>query len=206
MIAHGDPCRGATNTKLVDGVAAPDKVAQLIMAELGGIYPVESPTTTRSERWEHPRVAVIYADGDITDVPGAIPLANVVSKQYTGDPAVGSFLELRVVKYTGDGVLAVFDGPGRAIRCALALRTELRGIGIEIRAGLHTGELDLLDDDVGGIAVHIAARIMAAAGSGEVLVSRTVRDLVVGSGIALEDRGTHALKGLDEPWHLFAAG
>jgi class 3 adenylate cyclase len=112
----------------------------------------------------------------------------------------------RWVKSTGDGVLAVFDGPGRAIRCALALRTELRGIGIEIRAGLHTGELDLLDDDVGGIAVHIAARIMAAAGPGEVLVSRTVRDLVVGSGIALEDRGTHALKGLDEPWHLFAAG
>ena len=111
----------------------------------------------------------------------------------------------RWVKSTGDGVLAVFDGPGRAIRCALALRTELRGIGIEIRAGLHTGELDLLDDDVGGIAVHIGARIMAAAGPGEVLVSRTVRDLVVGSGIALEDRGTHALKGLDDPWHLFAA-
>ena len=112
----------------------------------------------------------------------------------------------RWVKSTGDGVLAVFDGPGRAIRCALALRTELRGIGIEIRAGLHTGALDLLDDDVGGIAVHIAARIMAAAGPGEVLVSRTVRDLVVGSGIVLEDRGTHALKGLDAPGHLFAAG
>jgi class 3 adenylate cyclase len=111
----------------------------------------------------------------------------------------------RLVKRTGDGILAVFDGPGRAIRCALALRAELRGIGIEIRAGLHTGELDLLDDDVGGIAVHIGARIMAAAGPGEVLVSRTVRDLVVGSGIALEDRGTHALKGLDDPWHLFAA-
>ena len=112
----------------------------------------------------------------------------------------------RRIKSTGDGVLAVFDGPGRAIRCALALRTELRGIGIEIRAGLHTGELDLLDDDVGGIAVHIAARIMAAARPGEVLVSRTVRDLVVGSGIALEDRGTHALKGLDDPWQVFAAG
>jgi class 3 adenylate cyclase len=111
----------------------------------------------------------------------------------------------RWIKSTGDGVLAVFDGPGRAIRCAVALGKELAGMGIEIRAGIHTGELDLRDDDVGGIAVHIAARILAAAGPGEILVSRTVRDLVTGSGIALEDRGTHALKGLADPWQLFAA-
>jgi class 3 adenylate cyclase len=112
----------------------------------------------------------------------------------------------RRIKSTGDGVLAVFDGPGRAIGCAVALRKELAGIGLEIRAGIHTGELDLRDDDVGGIAVHIAARILTAAGPGEVLVSRTVRDLVTGSGIALEDRGTHTLKGLSDPWQLFAAG
>jgi class 3 adenylate cyclase len=112
----------------------------------------------------------------------------------------------RLVKRTGDGILAVFDGPGQGIRCALALRAELREAGIEIRAGLHTGELDLRGDDVGGIAVHLAARIMAAAGPGEVLVSRTVRDLVGGSGIPLEDRGTHTLKGLSDPWQLFAAG
>jgi class 3 adenylate cyclase len=111
----------------------------------------------------------------------------------------------RRIKSTGDGVLAVFDGPGRAIRCAVALRKELEGLGIEIRAGIHTGELDVTDDDVGGIAVHIAARIMATAGPGEILVSRTVRDLVTGSGIALEDRGTHTLKGLSDPWQLFAA-
>jgi class 3 adenylate cyclase len=111
----------------------------------------------------------------------------------------------RLVKGTGDGILAVFDGPGRAIRCALALRAELQGSGIEIRAGLHTGEVDLRGDDVGGIAVHIGARVMAAAGPGEVLVSRTVRDLVVGSDIALADRGTHALKGLSDPWQLYAA-
>jgi class 3 adenylate cyclase len=111
----------------------------------------------------------------------------------------------RRIKSTGDGVLAVFDGPGRAIRCAVALRKELEGLGIEIRAGIHTGELDVTDDDVGGIAVHIAARIMATAGPGEILVSRTVRDLVTGSGIALEDRGTHALRGLSDPWQLFAA-
>jgi class 3 adenylate cyclase len=112
----------------------------------------------------------------------------------------------RLVKSTGDGVLAVFDGPGRAIGCAVALRKELDGIGIQIRAGIHTGELDLRDDDVGGIAVHIGARIMAAAGPGEILVSRTVRDLVAGSDIALEDRGTHTLRGLSDPWQLFAAG
>jgi class 3 adenylate cyclase len=111
----------------------------------------------------------------------------------------------RRIKSTGDGVLAIFDGPGRAIRCAVALRKELEGLGIEIRAGIHTGELDVTDDDVGGIAVHIAARIMATAGPGEILVSRTVHDLVTGSGIALEDRGTHTLKGLSDPWQLFAA-
>jgi class 3 adenylate cyclase len=111
----------------------------------------------------------------------------------------------RLIKRTGDGVLALFDGPGRGIRCALALRAELRASGIEIRAGLHTGEVDLRSDDVGGIAVHIAARVLAAADPGEVLVSRTVHDLVVGSGITLEDRGTHTLKGLDHQWQLFAA-
>jgi class 3 adenylate cyclase len=109
----------------------------------------------------------------------------------------------QLVKTTGDGILATFDGPGRAIRCAAALRDELGGIGLQIRAGLHTGEVELRDGDVGGIGVHIAARICAAAGSGEILTSRTVRDLVVGSDIAVEDRGTHALKGIDGTWQLF---
>jgi class 3 adenylate cyclase len=112
----------------------------------------------------------------------------------------------RLVKTTGDGVLATFDGPGRAIRCATALREELRGIDIEVRAGLHTGEVELRDGDVGGIAVHIAARVMAAAGPGEVLVSRTVRDLVAGSDTVLEDRGDHRLKGVEGAWRLFAVG
>jgi class 3 adenylate cyclase len=112
----------------------------------------------------------------------------------------------RLVKTTGDGVLATFDGPGRAIRCATALREELRGIDIEVRAGLHAGEVELRDGDVGGIAVHIAARVMAAAGPGEVLVSRTVRDLVAGSDTVLEDRGDHRLKGVEGAWRLFAVG
>ena len=110
----------------------------------------------------------------------------------------------QLIKTTGDGILATCDGPGRGIRCAAALRDELRGIGLQIRAGLHTGEVELRDGDVGGIAVHIAARVMAAAGPGEILTSRTVRDLVVGANIRLEDRGPHALKGIDDPWQLFA--
>jgi class 3 adenylate cyclase len=110
----------------------------------------------------------------------------------------------RVVKSTGDGLLATFDGPGRAIACAVALRDQLGDIDLQIRAGLHAGEVELRGDDVGGIAVHIGARIMAAAGPGEVLVSRTVRDLVAGSDRSLTDRGPHRLRGIDGDWQLFA--
>jgi class 3 adenylate cyclase len=109
----------------------------------------------------------------------------------------------RLVKTTGDGILATFDGPGRGIHCAAAFRNQLRGIGVELRAGLHIGEVELRDDDVGGMAVHVAARIMAAAGAGEILTSRTVRDLVVGSDIALEHRDTQSLKGVEGTWKLF---
>jgi class 3 adenylate cyclase len=110
----------------------------------------------------------------------------------------------QLVKTTGDGILATFDGPGRGIRCAAALRDELRGIGLQIRAGLHTGEVELRDGDVGGIAVHLAARVMATAGSGEIFTSQTVRDLIVGASIAVEDRGPHVLKGIEGAWQLFA--
>jgi class 3 adenylate cyclase len=111
----------------------------------------------------------------------------------------------QLVKTTGDGILATFDGPGRAIRCAAALGDELAGIGLQIRAGVHTGEIELRDGDVGGIAVHITARVMAAAGPGEILTSRTVHDLVVGSDIAMDDVGTRPLKGIEGTWQLFAA-
>jgi class 3 adenylate cyclase len=110
----------------------------------------------------------------------------------------------QLVKTIGDGILATFDGPGRAIHCAAALRDELAGIGLQIRAGVHTGEVELHDGDVGGIGVHIAARVVGAAASGEILISRTVRDLVVGSDIGAEDRGPHVLKGIDGTWQLFA--
>ena len=112
--------------------------------------------------------------------------------------------EGREVKTTGDGFLATFDGPARAIRCAEAIHEFLRAIGVDVRAGLHTGEIDLVDGDVGGIAVHLGARVMAEAGAGETVVSSTVKDLVVGSEIAFEDRGEHHLKGVPGTWRLFA--
>jgi class 3 adenylate cyclase len=109
-----------------------------------------------------------------------------------------------VVKQTGDGVAATFDGPGRAITCACAIRDGVRPLSLEVRAGLHTGEIERRGGDVSGVGVHIAARVAALAGPGEVLVSSTVRDLVVGSGIAFEDRGSHALKGVPDEWRLLA--
>ncbi|MGH2793858.1 MAG: adenylate/guanylate cyclase domain-containing protein [Actinomycetota bacterium] len=110
----------------------------------------------------------------------------------------------RLIHTTGDGVLATFDGPARGVRSATAIREAVRPLGIEIRAGLHTGECELRGADVGGIAVHIGARVSARAGAGEVLVSRTVRDLVVGSGLEFADRGEHELKGVPGTWQLFS--
>jgi class 3 adenylate cyclase len=110
----------------------------------------------------------------------------------------------REVKQLGDGFLASFDGPARAIRCACSIGEEVRELGIEFRAGLHTGECELIDGDLGGVAVHIAARVGAMARPGEVLVSGTLKDLVMGSGIDLVDRGAHELKGVPGEWRLFA--
>jgi class 3 adenylate cyclase len=112
----------------------------------------------------------------------------------------------REVKQTGDGFVASFDGPARAIRCACSIRAEARELGIELRAGLHTGECERIGDDLAGVAVHVAARVGAEAESGEVLVSGTVKDLVMGSGIDLADRGAHELKGVPGEWRLFAVG
>jgi class 3 adenylate cyclase len=109
-----------------------------------------------------------------------------------------------LVKRTGDGVLATFDGPARAVQCAVAIRDAIRQVGLTIRAGLHTGEIEQRGKDVAGIAVHIAQRVQGVARPGEVLVSRTVVDLVGGSGLRFEDRGEHALKGVPDPWRLFS--
>jgi pimeloyl-ACP methyl ester carboxylesterase len=108
------------------------------------------------------------------------------------------------VKTTGDGILATFDGPARGVRCACAIADEIRPLGIDIRAGLHTGECEMMDHDVGGIAVHIGARVASLAGAGEVLVSSTVKDLVAGSGLRFGDRGNQNLKGVPGEWHIYA--
>jgi len=108
------------------------------------------------------------------------------------------------VSTAGDGFLATFDGPARAVKCAQAICEAVKPLGIEVRAGCHTGEIELLGADVGGIAAHIGARVGALAGPSEVLVSSTVKDLVAGSGLVFEDRGEHELKGVPGPWHLYA--
>ncbi len=110
------------------------------------------------------------------------------------------------IKTLGDGFLATFDGPARAIQCGCAIRDGARQLGIEVRVGLHTGEIELRGDDIGGMTVNIAARVSALAATGEVLVSRTVTDLVAGSGITFEDRGEHELKGVPGSWKLFTVG
>jgi class 3 adenylate cyclase len=110
----------------------------------------------------------------------------------------------REVDTAGDGFLATFDGPGRAIRCAAAIQDSVRALGLDIRAGLHTGEIEVEDDGVTGIAVHIGARVAALAGPSEILVTSTVKDLVVGSEIKFEDRGAQPLKGVPGEWHIYA--
>jgi class 3 adenylate cyclase len=108
------------------------------------------------------------------------------------------------VDSAGDGMLATFDGLARAVHCAQACISAVRAIDLDIRAGVHTGEVELRGDHIGGIAVHIGARVASLAGPGEVLVTRTVTDLVAGSGIQFHDHGDHSLKGVREPWHLYA--
>jgi class 3 adenylate cyclase/pimeloyl-ACP methyl ester carboxylesterase len=122
-------------------------------------------------------------------------MARTVVQQHNG----------RMVKTTGDGVLATFDGPGRAIRCALSLRDALRSIGVDIRAGIHTGEVELIGDDIAGIGVHIAARVLGASQPGEVFVSAVVPMLVAGAGFTFEERGEHELKGVPGTWPLLSA-
>ena len=122
-------------------------------------------------------------------------LAEEVVEQYRG----------KMVKSTGDGILATFDGPGRGVRCALAFEAATQQIGLPLRAGLHTGEIEVRGNDVGGVAVHVAARVMGQSGANEVFVSRVVTDLVAGAGLKFVERGSFSLKGIPGSWDLFAA-
>ena len=149
-----------------------------------------------------------------TDIVGSTTTAALLGDQAWADLLEAHNVRLREqigrfggreIDTAGDGFLATFDGPARAVRCALAAAVAVRPLGLEIRAGVHTGEIELAGDDIRGMAVHIGARIAALAGPGEVLVSRTVRDLVVGSGLTFSDRGTHELKGVPDSWQVLAA-
>jgi class 3 adenylate cyclase len=192
---------------------------------------VELAGTEQSLFWETPEAAIDHIERFLTGVRRVAQptrtLATVLFTDIVGstrragelgdrrwrellnvhDELTGRLVEEfggRLVKTTGDGILAIFDGPGRAIHCAVALREELAGIGVQLRAGLHTGEVELRGEDVGGIAVHVAARVMAAAKPDEILVSRTVRDLAAGADVTLEDRGMYLLRGIDGDWQLHA--
>jgi class 3 adenylate cyclase len=179
-----------------------------ILTEIRGFVETIAGDFERTSRTERVMAAVLFTD----------LVSSTRRAQEVGDARWRSLLQLhedvsqrcigdaggRLIKTTGDGVLATFDGPGAAIRCAAAMSRNLDRLGLPIRAGIHTGEVETRGEDVGGIGVHIAARVMANAGAGEVLVSRTVRDLVVGSEFAFESRGVHELKGIDGDWELFA--
>ena len=159
-----------------------------------------------------PSVERMLATVVFTDIVGSTERA-----QTLGDQAWGDLLDLHnktvrkelarfggnEVKWTGDGFLAAFDRPARAIKCTLTIVNTLRSLGVEVRAGIHTGEVDLIKNDIRGIAVHIASRVADLASGGDVVVSRTVKDLVAGSGIAFQDYGTHELKGVPDQWKLF---
>ena len=161
-----------------------------------------------------PSVERVLATVVFTDIVGSTAKA-----QTLGDRAWGDLQDLHdkavrkelarfrgnEVKWTGDGFLAAFDRPARAIQCALTIVSNVRALGLEVRAGIHTGEVDFVKGDIRGIAVHIASRVADLANGGDVLVSRTVKDLVAGSGIAFQDYGTHELKGVTDPWMLFRA-
>jgi class 3 adenylate cyclase len=171
---------------------------------------VEEFVTGRLPRHEVERVLATVL---FTDVVSSTPqVAGMGDRRWsellaTHDDLIRAELEHfrgQEIRTTGDGFLATFDGPGRAVACACSIRDASRSLGLQIRFGLHTGELELVGTDVRGIAVHTGARVAALAGAGEVLASSTVKDLVAGSGLEFEDRGSHQLRGVPGEWRLYA--
>lgn len=209
----------------------PVQLGRYLAEHIDGASLVELPGADGPLYWEHADLAIDAIERFVTGVaPVALNNRVLSTVLYTdivgstraleemGDARWRGLIDLhddiarrlvaanegRLIKTTGDGILATFDGPGRAIRFATDFRQQLASLDLTIRTGIHTGEVELRGDDVGGLAVHLAARIMAEAGDGEIVVSRTVKDLVVGSDLVFEDRGTHRLKGIDGDWPLLA--
>jgi class 3 adenylate cyclase len=150
-----------------------------------------------------------------TDIVGSTEVASsvgdgewkrLVERHHAAVRALLARFRGREVDTAGDGFFATFDGPGRAVRCAAEIVRAVATLGIEVRAGLHTGEVETIDGKIGGLAVNIGARVCGLAGASEVLVSQTVKDLVAGSGVVFEDRGEHELKGIPDRWRLYAIG
>jgi class 3 adenylate cyclase len=178
----------------------PDPVIDEIQEFLTGIRPIAEPNR-------------VLATVMFTDIVGSTEKATELGdhkwRQLLEDQQriVRAELERhrgREVKSTGDGFLATFDGPARAVRCGQSIIEMVRPLGVDVRVGLHSGEVEVMGEDVGGIAVHIASRVGSLAGGGEVLVSETVKGIVAGSGLQFEDRGEHELKGVPDHWRLFA--
>ncbi len=208
----------------------PIEHGRYIAEQIEGAEFVELPGGDAAPYWEHPELsvaaikdfmertqAITRPDRRLATVVFTDIVASTQRAEELGDGRWQALLDRHheiaaqvvedhdgnVIRSTGDGILAVFTGPGRAIVGSAALQRQLRPLDLELRTGIHTGEVERSGDDVGGIAVHLAARIMDRAEPGEILVSRTVKDLVVGSDLAFTDRGVHSLKGIDEPWQLY---
>jgi class 3 adenylate cyclase len=177
-----------------------DAVVAEIQAFVTGVRPVPSPRRILA--------AVLFTDiVGSTEVAGRLGDARWQALLEDHNRLVRRELDRhggREIRIVGDGFLATFEAPARAVRCALAIRDAVRELGLDVRAGIHVGEVEVLPNDIAGLGVHIGARVSAQAGAGEVLVSSTVKDLVTGSGIEFDDRGSHALKGVPGEWRLFA--
>ncbi|MFQ5967983.1 MAG: adenylate/guanylate cyclase domain-containing protein [Acidimicrobiia bacterium] len=213
-----------------DSEVSPLAWGRYIADHIEGARLVELPGGDVAPYWDHPELTLDATEEFLTGIRREAPkdrqLATVLftdvvdstrKAEELGDRRCRVLIDLHdstardlvhdhaghLVRTTGDGILATFDGPGRAIRGATVLQDELAKADLQIRTGIHAGEIEILDNDVAGIAVHLAARIMAAAGAGEIMVSRTVRDLVVGSGISFKDRGSYTLKGIEGEWQLY---
>ena len=210
-----DPGAGRYLAERIDGARFVELEGDSHLAFLGDAESVlgEAEQFLTGARREAPEPNRVLATVLFTDIVGSTERAAALGDRRWGEllgehhRIVREQLERhrgREVKTLGDGFLATFDGPARGIRCARSAVDAVRELGIELRAGLHTGECELAGDDVEGIAVHIGARVGAAAAPGEVLVSSTVKDLVVGSGIEFEERGSHTLKGVPGEWRLYA--
>src|SRR5438445_382247 len=216
VFAHGD---GGPMAMLF-AATYPERTAGLVVAD-GTARKLRAPDYPHGIPLEvAPGARPVVGDGRVlatvlfTDIVGSTEHATRLGDRAWRDLLEGHDTAVRLelgrfrgreIHTTGDGFFATFDGPARAVRCALAIREAVRPLGLEIRAGLHTGECELRGDDVSGIAVHIGARVAAAANAGEVLVSGTVKDLVTGSGLRFVERGVHRLKGVEGEWPLHAA-